>query len=87
MLYGEFQKFGEIVDSIVMKNPETGNSRGFGFVTFKDNAAADSAVDAGTHKIDGKIVSLVGAFWLSVASAKRLLYFLLRSMSNCVIRA
>lgn len=59
MLYGEFQKFGEIVDSIVMKNPETGNSRGFGFVTFKDNAAADSAVAAGTHKIDGKIVSLV----------------------------
>lgn len=58
MLYGEFQKFGEIVDSIVMKNPETGNSRGFGFVTFKDNAAADSAVAAGTHKIDGKIVDV-----------------------------
>ena len=57
MLYSEFQQFGEIVDSIVMKNPETGNSRGFGFVTFKDNVSAENAVNAGTHKIDGKIVS------------------------------
>jgi hypothetical protein len=58
MLFGEFSKYGEIVDSIVMKNPETGNSRGFGFVTYKDNSAAENAVNSGSHRIDGKIVDV-----------------------------
>lgn len=58
MLYTEFSKYGEIVDSIVMKNPETGNSRGFGFVTYKENVSAESAVAAGSHKVDGKIVDV-----------------------------
>jgi RNA recognition motif-containing protein len=57
MLHGEFSKYGEIVDSIVMKNPETGNSRGFGFVTYKENSSAEEAVNSGSHKIDGKIVN------------------------------
>jgi hypothetical protein len=56
MLFSEFSKYGEIVDSIVMKNPETGNSRGFGFVTYKENSAAENAVNSGSHRIDGKIV-------------------------------
>lgn len=58
MLYNEFSKYGEIVDSIVMKNPETGNSRGFGFVTYKENSSAENAVASGSHKIDGKIVDV-----------------------------
>ena len=66
MLYAEFSKYGEIVDSIVMKNPETGNSRGFGFVTYKDNSAAENAVNSGSHRIDGKIVS-----WFCVISLKK----------------
>ena len=57
MLFNEFSKYGEIVDSIVMKNPETGNSRGFGFVTYKENSAAENAVNSGSHRIDGKIVN------------------------------
>ena len=58
MLFSEFSKFGEIMDTIVMKNPETGNSRGFGFVTFRDNLTAENAVNSGPHKIDGKIVDV-----------------------------
>lgn len=57
MLHSEFSKYGEIVDSIVMKNPETDKSRGFGFVTYKENSSADEAVNSGSHKIDGKIVN------------------------------
>ena len=63
MLHIEFSKYGEIVDSIVMKNPETGNSRGFGFVTYKDNSSAENAVNSGSHKIDGKIVVFVFLFF------------------------
>ena len=62
MLFSEFSKYGEIVDSIVMKNPETGNSRGFGFVTYKDNSAAENAVNSGSHRIDGKIVNKFRTF-------------------------
>lgn len=58
MLFNEFSKYGDIVDSIVMKNPETGNSRGFGFVTYKENGSAETAVASGSHKIDGKIVDV-----------------------------
>lgn len=58
MLHSEFSKYGEIVDSIVMKNPETDKSRGFGFVTYKENSSADEAVNSGSHKIDGKIVDV-----------------------------
>lgn len=58
MLQGEFSKYGEIIDSIVMKNPETGNSRGFGFITYSDNNGAEMAVNSGSHKIDGKIVDV-----------------------------
>jgi len=58
MLFSEFSKFGEIIDTIVMKNPETGNSRGFGFVTFSNNLTAENAVNSGPHKIDGKIIDV-----------------------------
>jgi RNA-binding protein Musashi len=58
MLYEEFSKYGEIVDFIVMKNPETGASRGFGFVTFKESSSAEMALRSGPHKIDGKNVDV-----------------------------
>ena len=58
MLYDEFIKYGEIDDSIVVKNLETGTSRGFGFVTFADHQSAARAVREGPHKIDEKIVDV-----------------------------
>ncbi|GAA6049695.1 hypothetical protein NBRC10513_001162, partial [Rhodotorula toruloides] len=39
-----FSQFGQLVDCIVMTEPGTGRSRGFGFVTFADQAAADAAI-------------------------------------------
>jgi RNA recognition motif-containing protein len=58
MLYEEFSKYGEIVDWVVMKNPETGASRGFGFITYKDAMGAESALGAGPFKMDGKSVGV-----------------------------
>lgn len=51
-LKNEFGAFGEITSAVVMKD-ENGNSRGFGFVNFKDSSAAASAVE----KCNGKALN------------------------------
>ena len=47
-----FSPFGDIEDSLVVADKYTGRSRGFGFVTFKDDASADKAIS----EMDGKDV-------------------------------
>lgn len=39
-----FEQFGQVEDAVVITDRETGRSRGFGFVTFSDNANAEEAV-------------------------------------------
>ncbi|KAJ4867508.1 Glycine-rich RNA-binding protein 3 [Raphanus sativus] len=41
-----FSKYGEVVESKVILDRETGRSRGFGFVTFTSTEAASSAIQA-----------------------------------------
>jgi len=41
-----FAPHGEVLDAVVIKDRETGRSRGFGFVEFEDDAAAEAAVNA-----------------------------------------
>ncbi|CAE6405054.1 hypothetical protein ACGC1H_000105 [Rhizoctonia solani] len=40
-----FGEFGNVTDSIVMKDRETGRSRGFGFVTFSSPEEATAAIE------------------------------------------
>jgi hypothetical protein len=42
-----FEQFGEVLDSVVMFDRETYRSRGFGFVTFKDEQVSRSILDVG----------------------------------------
>nr|XP_042906883.1 heterogeneous nuclear ribonucleoprotein 27C isoform X2 [Parasteatoda tepidariorum] len=51
-----FSKFGEVVDSVVMKNNETGRSRGFGFVTFKDPSCVSIVLQTKPHELNGRTV-------------------------------
>lgn len=51
-----FSKYGEIVDCVVMKDPNTRRSRGFGFVTYKSAHMVDDAQAARPHTIDGREV-------------------------------
>jgi RNA recognition motif-containing protein len=44
-----FEACGEVVDAKVITDRDTGRSRGFGFVTFADNEAAQRAV----QELDG----------------------------------
>ena len=45
-LKAAFEVHGPVPDAIVMSDRETGQSRGFGFVTFANDADADKAVEA-----------------------------------------
>ncbi len=49
-LNGLFAQFGEVVSAIVIKDRATGQSKGFGFVEFADEAAADKAIEAQNGK-------------------------------------
>ena len=39
-----FSRFGELVDVVIIPNRSTGQSRGFGFVSYQSAAAADEAI-------------------------------------------
>ncbi|XXG81894.1 hypothetical protein AAC387_Pa09g2432 [Persea americana] len=50
-----FQKYGEVVEAVIMKDRTTGRARGFGFVVFADPAVAERVV-LEKHSIDGRMV-------------------------------
>ncbi|CAI0456286.1 unnamed protein product [Linum tenue] len=52
-----FGKYGEITDSVIMKDRKTGQPRGFGFVTYADPSVVDQVIQD-THIINGKQVEI-----------------------------
>ncbi|KAJ7188482.1 hypothetical protein C8R46DRAFT_1054834 [Mycena filopes] len=58
-LKNAFSEFGNVVDSIVMKDRETGRSRGFGFVTFNSPQEAEAAINGlNEQDLDGRRVKV-----------------------------
>ncbi|XP_044754187.1 RNA-binding protein Musashi homolog Rbp6 isoform X2 [Coccinella septempunctata] len=57
-----FSKYGDITEVMVMKDPATRRSRGFGFITFTDPASVDKVLAQGTHELDGKKIDPKVAF-------------------------
>jgi len=55
-LKAHFAKWGDIVDVVVMKDPKTRRSRGFGFITYSRAFMVDDAQNARPHKVDGREV-------------------------------
>ncbi|XP_063058945.1 RNA-binding protein Musashi homolog 2-like [Engraulis encrasicolus] len=57
-----FTKFGEIRECMVMRDPTTKRSRGFGFVTFADAASVDKVLAQTHHELDSKTIDPKVAF-------------------------
>ncbi|RYR69068.1 hypothetical protein Ahy_A03g015604 isoform B [Arachis hypogaea] len=52
-----FEKYGEIMDSVIMKDRHTGKPRGFGFITYADPSVVDQVIQE-NHVINGKQVEI-----------------------------
>ncbi|KAI3525367.1 hypothetical protein L1887_04112 [Cichorium endivia] len=54
-----FAQYGEIIDSKIINDRETGRSRGFGFVTFKDEQALKDAIEGmNGQSLDGRNITV-----------------------------
>ena len=56
-LKAAFESFGNVVEAKVILERDTGRSRGFGFVTFEDDASAQEAVSSmDGQNLDGRTI-------------------------------
>jgi len=54
-----FQKYGVVTDCIVMRDRESGKSRGFGFVTYSSEQEAESAINnMNNQPLDGRQIKV-----------------------------
>ncbi|XP_028818230.1 DAZ-associated protein 1 isoform X1 [Denticeps clupeoides] len=49
-----FSQYGEVVDCVIMKDKSTNQSRGFGFVKFKDPNCVRTVLETKPHSLDGR---------------------------------
>uniref|UniRef100_A0AAV2KNC8 RRM domain-containing protein n=1 Tax=Knipowitschia caucasica TaxID=637954 RepID=A0AAV2KNC8_KNICA len=49
-----FCQYGEVVDCVIMKDKTSNQSRGFGFVKFKDPNCVRGVLDTKPHCLDGR---------------------------------
>ncbi|XP_031131171.1 glycine-rich RNA-binding protein-like [Ipomoea triloba] len=58
-LHEAFSSFGEVLESKIINDRETGRSRGFGFVTFKDEQAMKDAIEGmNGQSLDGRNITV-----------------------------
>ncbi|XP_041079610.1 RNA-binding protein Musashi homolog 1 isoform X3 [Polyodon spathula] len=57
-----FRKFGDVKECMVMRDPVTKRSRGFGFVTFVDQTGVDKVLAQPRHELDSKTIDPKVAF-------------------------
>lgn len=51
-----FSQFGDVAEVMVMKDPATRRSRGFGFITFSNPGSVEKVLSYPAHQLDGKLI-------------------------------
>lgn len=67
-LWKHFEKFGDVIDCVVMREPQSKRSRGFGFVIYANSSMVDKAQLARPHEVDGREVQSKRAISREVSS-------------------
>lgn len=55
-LQSYFGRFGEISECMIMRDPVTKRSRGFGFVTFSNPSSVEKVLAVKVHQLDDKVI-------------------------------
>lgn len=63
-----FEKYGDVIDCVVMREPQSKRSRGFGFVIYESSLMVDKAQNARPHEVDGRDVQSKRAISREVSS-------------------
>lgn len=53
-----FSRFGQVINATVIRDRDTGRSRGFGFVEFSTAEQARSAIELNEAELDGRIIKV-----------------------------
>jgi len=56
--FDHFAQFGNMVDKVVIKDPNTKTSRGFGFITYDASSAVENVFQNRPHDLDGKTLDV-----------------------------
>jgi len=58
-LRSKFEEFGNVEDAVVIRDRDTGRSRGFGFVTYSTNEEAEAAIQGlNENEFDGRTIKV-----------------------------
>jgi RNA recognition motif-containing protein len=71
-LRSRFEEYGNVEDAVVIRDRDTGRSRGFGFITYSSDEEAEAAIqNMNEQEFDGRTIKVDRASERSSSSSSR----------------